>query len=274
VAQLRKSGPRLFAIRELLVQSINRQLDRTVSGAHRCLPGNYHPYFLAEDTAALSLIGIGFAFGASFGVLRPCIHALAITMTFVLYVCGFLRLKRLVTGTGARSTLQDSLLFVAPVYLGLSWAMRQDMRAALDILAFSLLLAVGFMRIGCFLGGCCHGRPARLGVFYSSCVLRSVNGARLFTPAPAPGCRVFPLQLVEAGIVFMTAGLLWLRESSLVRPDGSALALAAIVYSGQRFISEFFRGHRHRPKYLRLSEAQWLSLVIIGISALLLFIRA
>lgn len=147
------------------------------------------------------------------------------------------------------------------------------MAAALDVLAFSLLLAVGWMRIGCFLGGCCHGRPARLGVFYPPCVLRSVHGARLFTPAPPAGARVFPLQLLESLWVFSVAAALWWRESTLTRPDGYALAIAVMAYSALRFCSEWARGHRHRPSYFGLSEAQWFSLGLMIASGVLLYLH-
>lgn len=245
-----------------MVQRINASLDEAVEGAHRLLPGRYHPYFLAEDVGAVGFIGIGFAFQVYIGALSAAIYAAAIGLTYLAYVTVFLKIKRRVTGIGARSAIQDSVLFVMPMYLLLSWAMGQDLSAATDALAFALLIAIMCMRVGCFFGGCCHGRPSRLGVRYSPGVLRAIDGVRLFTPSETTGVRVFPLQLVEAGYVGVVLVALWLREISLDRPDGSTLALAALGYAILRFCSEFLRGHRHRPKYGGLSEAQIFALII------------
>jgi phosphatidylglycerol:prolipoprotein diacylglycerol transferase len=249
-------------------QRVNASLDKTVEKAHRLLPGRYHPYFLAEDVGALGFIGIGFAFQAYIGVLSAARYAAAIGLTYVAYLTVFLKIKRHLTGVGARSAIQDSVLFVMPVYLLLSWLIGQDLSAAVDALAFALLVAIMCMRVGCFLGGCCHGAPSRVGVRYSPGVLRAVDGVRLFTPSESTGVRVFPLQLVEAAYVGAILVALWLRESSLARPDGSSLALAAIGYAILRFCSEFLRGHRHRPKYGGLSEAQIFALCIAAGSGL------
>jgi phosphatidylglycerol:prolipoprotein diacylglycerol transferase len=254
------------------IPRVNLRLDRAIVASHRLLPGRYHPYFLAEDLGALSSIAVGFAFQAAFGVLRGWIHAVAIGVTFVLYLALYLRLKLRLTGVGARSAMQDSLVFVAPLYIGLSVALGQKLHAALDVLAFSLLLAIGCMRIGCFIGGCCHGKPARLGVLYMPGVLRSSTGLRLFTPGPCTGTRVFPLQLAESAYLFLIAAILWVREGTLASPDGSTLALAVMAYSGWRFVCEFFRGHRHRPKHFGLSEAQLLSTVLAIVGAGVLFV--
>jgi phosphatidylglycerol---prolipoprotein diacylglyceryl transferase len=250
------------------VQRVNAGLDRSVEQAHRLLPGRYHPYFLAEDIGAIGFIGIGFAFQVYMGALSGAIYAAAIGLTYMAYVTVFLKIKRHVTGVGARSAIQDSVFFVMPMYLVLSWAMGQDLSAAVDALAFALLIAIMCMRIGCFLGGCCHGRPSRMGVRYSPGVLRAIDGVRLFTPSEFTGVRVFPLQLVEAAYLGAVLVALWLRESSLAHPDGSTLALAAIGYTLWRFGAEFLRGHRHRPKYGGLSEAQIFALCIAAGSSL------
>lgn len=249
-----------------IVDRVNTTFDSAVVTVNLLLPDMYHPYFLMEDIAALSFVAIGFAFQCEFGHLNAWTHALSITLTFALYQTVYLKWKRRLTGVGARSFMQDSLFFALPIYLGLSWAFDQPLAPALDVLALSLLLAVGFIRIGCFFGGCCHGKPCGVGVRYRAGLLRSVDGARMFSPGVYTGERVFPIQLVCSAGAFLIVGLLWIRLGSLPAPDGSTMPLAVLAYSSLRFVLEFFRGHRHRPMYAGLSEAQWLSLVLIALA--------
>jgi prolipoprotein diacylglyceryltransferase len=241
--------------------NVNAWLDRTVVWAHS-RRGGRHPYHVAEDVAYVSWVLVGFGFQHCFGHFVGAVNAGVITVTFVLYTAVYLRLKRRVTGVSARSTLPDPLLFVGPVYVGLSVACRQPLAATLDMLAFTVLLAVAFMRIGCFLSGCCHGKSCRLGVHYPLWILRAVDGSRPYTPAPFTGQRVLPIQLVESAYLFLVIVLLWLREGQLSQPNGSTLAIAAIAYCTVRFGLEFTRGHRHRPTYANLSESQWLALLL------------
>jgi hypothetical protein len=225
---------------------VNARLDRIVVWAHRRRDAR-HPYHIAEDVALTSWIVAGCGFQRCFGHFSGVVNAVVITVTFVLYTAVYLRLKHRVTGVSARSTLPDTLLFVGPVYVALSVACRQPLGATLDMLAFTVLLAVAFMRIGCFLSGCCHGKSSRLGVHYPAWVLREVRGSRPYTPAPFTGQRVLPIQLVESAYLFLVIVLLWFREGQLSHPNGSTLALAAIAYCTVRFGLEFARGHRHRP---------------------------
>ena len=228
--------------------AINRALDTAVERAHRLLPGRYHPYFLFEDLGAASFVLVGFAFSATFGALNPWTHAIAIGTTFLLYTLVYLKLKRRLTGVGARSAVQDSVLFVTPVYLTISLLMGQDLPAALDVLAISLLLAVAWMRLGCFVSGCCHGKPSWLGVQYRSHVLRDVDGARLYTTAPPTNTRVFPCSSSNpspssrssrrcgGGRALSSAPMdsLWPSPSSRTRPCASARSSCADTGTARR----------------------------------------
>ena len=249
----------------------NEALDTVVALAHRTCRGSYHPYFLTEDVGAVLFVAMGFVFAATVGALVGAVHAVAAGTMYLLYIVVFLRVKRRLTGVGARSAMQDTILFFAPGYLLLSALLGQDMPAAVDALAFTVLIAIACMRVGCFLGGCCHGRPARLGVRYTTSTLRAVDGWRLYTPSPTVGQRVFPLQLVEAGYVAVVLVALGARELRLSHPDGSTMAYAVIAYAGLRLVSELLRKHRHRPTYGPLSEAQVVALALLGAAGTYLF---
>ena len=243
---------------------VNEALDDAVSLAHRTCRGMYHPYFLTEDVGAVLFVAMGYLFTAKVGTLNGSVHAFASGTMYLLYIVVFLRVKRRITGVGARSAMQDTVLFFAPGYLLLSALLGQDMPAAVDALAFTVLIAIACMRVGCFLGGCCHGRPARLGVRYAASTLRAVDGFRLYTPSPTVDRRVFPLPLVESAYIAVVLVALGAREVRLGHPDGSTLAYAVVAYAGLRLASELLRGHRHRPKYGPVSEAQVVALALLG----------
>lgn len=122
-----------------------------------------------------------------------------------------------------------------------------------------VMLAVGAFllcgRVGCFMVGCCHGRPYRRGVRY-----RTEHAKAGFAPILV-GVRLFPIQLVEAAwvLVTVTVGIgLVLRGA----PAGAALAWYVVVYDIGRFGFEFARGDV-RPYRSGFSEAQWTSLLLL-----------
>jgi len=58
--------------------------------------------------------------------------------------------------------LLGGVLLAIAVILSYIWYHRLPMRHYLDVLAVALLLALAFGRIGCFLNGCCYGKPTDL----------------------------------------------------------------------------------------------------------------
>lgn len=69
-------------------------------------------------------------------------------------------LRSIITGFGyGFEFLGGFLCAVAFVWLYL-WKQKLPKRLYLDILAIGLMVGLGFGRIGCFLNGCCFGKPA------------------------------------------------------------------------------------------------------------------
>ena len=100
-------------------------------------------------------------------------------------------------------------------------------------------------RIGCFLGGCCFGKPSNL------------PWAIQFPQLSPP---VHPTQLYEAGLNFINfVFLLALYKNK--KFDGQVLCLYLINYSLIRFFLEFFRGDPGRG-YVFRSSSIWVSLSI------------
>lgn len=119
----------------------------------------------------------------------------------------------------------------------------------------------GFGRIGCFLVGCCYGIPCKgpLAVVYRS------------SPFAPSGVPLFPVQLVEAGIEFCIGGCLLVFSRKWKGAAGGYLYLMA--YSVCRFGLEFLRYDAERGSFAGLSVSQWVSLVLLPVSAILFLVQ-
>lgn len=126
----------------------------------------------------------------------------------------------------------------------------------LDILAPSLALGHGLGRIGCFMNGCCYGKPSE--VF---CGVRFPEGS--LSSQQYPGALLHPVQLYEAIFNFILAFILcfFLRKFK----PGQTAASYFIIYGSGRFLIELFRGD-HKDFILKLfTPAQFIGLFIIPI---------
>ncbi|MDO9576212.1 MAG: prolipoprotein diacylglyceryl transferase [bacterium] len=101
-----------------------------------------------------------------------------------------------------------------------------------DTVAPSLALGVGIGRIGCFLNGCCFGKPSNFGVVF---------------PPDSPcawelgvGVRVHPTQLYSSLAGFSIFGILLLLERKK-KFGGELLAWFFLLYSLWRFFVDFIR---------------------------------
>ena len=121
-----------------------------------------------------------------------------------------------------------------------------------DILLPGVALAQSLGRIGCFLAGCCYGRPTDswLGVVFPAGSM-----------APA-GVKLLPTQLFSsAGDLLLCLTLLWAEKKS--RRDGDVLVLYMILYSIGRFAIEFFRAD-YRGSVGVLSASQFIAVLVLA----------
>lgn len=102
--------------------------------------------------------------------------------------------------------------------------------ATADCLAPGIALGHVFGRLGCFLNGCCHGRPS------------DVPWAVRFPKGTIPGdAAVHPAQLYEATLnLALCAFLAWLHRRR--RFDGMVFAAYLVLYACIRVVTEWFRG--------------------------------
>ena|SRR3989338_2275338 len=134
-----------------------------------------------------------------------------------------------------------------------------------DILAPSVLLGLFLGRIGCFLAGCCWGRPTdrAWGVVFSNPLSFASDHVRA----------VHPTQLYESGAALFLFALCW-RVFQKKRFDGQIFFMGLIGYSLARFVIEFFRGDDYRGFVLEgtLSYAQLVSLTVLPFTVVALFL--
>lgn len=146
--------------------------------------------------------------------------------------------------------------------------------AFLDYAAPSVALAICLGRVGCFLNGCCYGRPSTLPWAVSFPPGSEPHDQQLFQGVIGPNqaaLSLHPTQLYEALFALALFGLL-LAYRRRPRRDGELIALLFLFYSCGRFFFEFLRGD-DRWMIAGFSVPQYLSIAGIVLSGVFLFAR-
>jgi len=132
-----------------------------------------------------------------------------------------------------------------------------------DIIAPALALGHFFGRIGCFLAGCCFGRPAGDCLIHSTFTdfrAHELTGVPLFNP-------LFPTQLLEA--LFNLCNFLflhwWYKRRGFA---GQGFAFYVLNYSVFRFFLEYWRGDDVRGFLVGGPDHRWSSLSVSQVIAL------
>lgn len=131
-------------------------------------------------------------------------------------------------------TMIGGLLFSVVFGLTFLWIKKQPVLKITDIMAPSVAVGIFLTRIGCFLNGCCFGKPCSntFGV-----VFPGNSPAGFIFPDQA----VIPAQLYSAlyGLVILV--LLLTLEKRYRKYDGFTFFLLFFLYGLSRFIIDFFR---------------------------------
>ena len=154
---------------------------------------------------------------------------------------------------------KGGLVFHGGLLAGLAvtyfYANRRNLpwQACIDALAVGLPLGQAVVRIGCFLGGCCYGRPTDL------------PWAVIFTSPYTIGPRniaIHPSQLYEAIVltgIFAVVYSLRRRKSF----EGQLMVIYLFLSASLRFGVEFYRSPEIRgPAFWQMPLAQLLALAI------------
>lgn len=163
---------------------------------------------------------------------------------------------RLVTGNGF--VFYGSFLFAIPTMLWFFHKHKLHTYRMLDVMAVTTCLVHMFGRVGCFMAGCCYGKPTD-----SVFAVEFSDPACYADPINTP---LHPTQLYEAFYIFLVMlFLLYLRERR--KFYGQLFLVYLFLYGVGRIILEFFRGDESRGFVINkiLSHSQFIALLILMI---------
>ncbi|MBA3954673.1 prolipoprotein diacylglyceryl transferase [Candidatus Dependentiae bacterium] len=125
-----------------------------------------------------------------------------------------------------------AVLIYAPLYL---YKRGIPLLPILDLAALYGPLLQGIARTGCFLVGCCYGKPTTLpwGITYTN--------PDVFAPL---FIKLHPTQLYSTGIFLVIFLVMRFINNQAKLPVGSLAGLYIMFLSTERFIVDFFRGDR------------------------------
>ncbi|HPF71400.1 MAG TPA: prolipoprotein diacylglyceryl transferase, partial [Candidatus Krumholzibacteria bacterium] len=150
--------------------------------------------------------------------------------------------------------------------LAVIWQARRRQVAFLDIAdVFSpgVALGIGITRIGCFMAGCCYGKPCTTGL-----------GVHFPEGAPAwhqfGAVAVHPSQLYASAAGFAVFGLLLVLEK--VRPvRGATFGRFLVLYGLARFLEDFSRYYEPGQRMaFGWSNNQWISMAVAAVGVAVL----
>lgn len=119
------------------------------------------------------------------------------------------------------------LVFAVPACVLVTRALKLPVGAVADAIGLAIPLCLAIARVGCFLNGCCGGKP---------------SGLPWAVTFPGSATAVHPTQLYEMILdLFAFAFLIWVRKR-LYR-DWGLFLLSMASYGTIRFVMEFYRFH-------------------------------
>jgi phosphatidylglycerol---prolipoprotein diacylglyceryl transferase len=139
-------------------------------------------------------------------------------------------------------TFESAGTFYGGLLGGIVWVVlytyfqKMPLLRVLDVTAAPVALGHAIGRIGCFVAGCCYGKPTSLpwGVTFTNPVAERIAGTPL-------GASLHPTQLYEAAAEFLNF-LFLMRLGTKRRPPGQIVGAYFILYGVERGMIEFFRG--------------------------------
>ncbi|PKQ28251.1 MAG: prolipoprotein diacylglyceryl transferase [Candidatus Anoxymicrobium japonicum] len=130
----------------------------------------------------------------------------------------------------------DGLVFYGGLIFGLAFGVlvgrwkKIKFWTTMDLAGLCVPLALAIGRIGCFLNGCCYGKPTGMAWGVSYPAVCGIVGRR------------HPAQIYELILDLALFAFLWWKKDEFVR-DGTAFWVFVMGYSAIRFSMEFFREH-------------------------------
>lgn len=228
------------------------RFDRLARPGIHLFGARHHAFHVFGISGFLAGASTGAAIGAARG-LSPLI-VLGLALLAALSSLALVMITKVITGRETLVYYRHQIAVVAAAWLVLR-LFRLPVLPYLDATVIGLGVFLAFGRVGCFMVGCCYGRPSHVGTCYGD------EHAEAGFPACFVGKRLFPVQLVEA---LAALGITALTIAAVLGggAPGEGLSRYVLAYGLLRFGLETIRGDALRPHALRLSEAQWTALAL------------
>jgi phosphatidylglycerol:prolipoprotein diacylglycerol transferase len=136
-----------------------------------------------------------------------------------------------------------------------------------DVFAPGIVLAQAVGRLGCLMAGCCYGRPTDLpwGITFTNPLAAANSGTPL-------GVALHPTQLYESAAALLILGILLVSERRGRSFPGRTFWSYLLLYPAARFFIEFYRGDPRGTVLDLVSTSQFISLLLIPTSIVMLII--
>ncbi|MGI8671820.1 MAG: prolipoprotein diacylglyceryl transferase [Luteitalea sp.] len=157
---------------------------------------------------------------------------------------------------------------ILAVIVGLWYVRKHDLptwRVA-DIIAPGIAFGHVVGRLGCFLAGCCYGHETQ--VPWAVTFTNPLAAENVGTPLGVP---LHPTQLYEAGAEAVILALMLLFEHRGRPFPGRTFWGYMLVYGFSRFVIEMFRGDPRGMVFGNVSTSQFISLLIVPLSLVMLY---
>lgn len=172
------------------------------------------------------------------------------------------RPEKLFTGRGF--VFYGSFLFAIPTMYWFFRKHKLPVYQMLDIMAITTCIVHFFGRIGCFMAGCCYGKPTA-GLFGFTFTDPACHADPLNTP-------LHPTQLYEASFILLVMiFLLYYRDRKSFH--GQLFLLYMLLYGAGRFVLEYFRGDLARGFIIEniLSHSQFIAIILILVVSMIYY---
>ncbi len=164
-----------------------------------------------------------------------------------------------------KTFFEERVFYGGAVMLMLTFALytkanRLNGEAIAQLFVPGVPLFMCFSRMGCFMGGCCYGKPCSFGITFPEGSL-----------APA-GIPLFPSQLAEA-LGHLIAFIMLLIVKKRIKSNYNLILIYIVYYSVLRFILEFFRGDINRGFFWFFSISQWFGIILLLMAAVYIILK-
>jgi phosphatidylglycerol:prolipoprotein diacylglycerol transferase len=144
-----------------------------------------------------------------------------------------------------------------------------------DIMAPSIALGLVFTRIGCFLSGCCYGKPTThsWGMIYPPDSPAGAAAAAIAQERGVEHVALHPTQLYSSLFEGLTIFMLLMLLQPRLQKRGATFGMLCVLYAIARFTIDFFRYYEPNARVMGGLDFNQIICVFVFFSGIFLLIR-